>query len=144
MKKVIITSILISLFQLVTMYGQQTGELTLTSNFKVSNELRLDLELEGEISTEYWNKEYVKIEIQIKSDVEKLSVLRCLKSQGRFKVEYTPQRFASILVSMPNLYKTITVNNRKYTEQMTFKVYVPKGILINDLYAVDDLLGRAE
>ena len=144
MKKAILTSILFSLFQLATMQAQHSGKLTLTSCYKNVETFTLDMELEGDLDVTYWDKDYVKIEIQIKSDNGNASILRYLNSLGRYLVDYSSDKYATTMISMPNLPKRVTVNGKKYCEELTFKVYVPQGLLTNDLYVVDDLLVKAE
>lgn len=78
---------------------------------------------------EYVNtdSELITLEMNVKAKTRKHRVFDSLLEGGRYdlKVDFSKER---ISIKFPELKKIITVNKKRFKDQVTLKIYLPKGM----------------
>ena len=122
-------------------YTQEPATITLVSSKNLNNAVELVVDLDGEIISDTWTKDYVRVEIEIKANDISREVIKHLVKKGRFRLKTQELNSESILLYMPNLKLPVYINGNKLSEDISFKISVPKGVtLINRSQA--DLLAQ--
>ena len=111
-------------------YAQEPAIITLVSSKNLKNTTELVVDLDGEINTDTWTKDYVRIEIEIKANDISREVIKHLVRKGRFRLKTQELNSESILLYMPNLKLPVFINGNKLSEDISYKISVPKGIKV--------------
>ena len=106
-------------------FAQESFELNLVTSIKSENASTIQLNLEGKIETEYWDKEYISVEIMVDDNIDKYHISSHLAKENRFKL-VTIKDGDHLFVTMPNRRKFVTVNRKPYYDNLTFKLLIPE------------------
>lgn len=72
------------------------------------------------------DSEFITLEINVSTNTRKYKVVDHLVEKGRYNV--TAKSVGRIMnLRMPNLDKVIRINQKEFTEVITYTIYVPKG-----------------
>lgn len=107
------------------MNAQNVQNLNLITSIKSDNATTVRLNLDGKIETEFWDKDYIMVEIMIDDNMNKHHITSHLAKENRFKLE-TIKNGDQLNVTMPNRRKFVTVNQTRYYDNLTFKLLVPE------------------
>jgi hypothetical protein len=89
------------------------------------------VDLDGEIMTNTWNKnDIVRIEIEIKANNVTRDVVKHLVRKGRFYLQMEYAEEGTVILSMPNLLQKVTINGRALTEDISYRLFVPKNVMV--------------
>jgi len=106
------------------MNAQNSESLNLITSIKSENATTVKLNLEGKIETEFWDKDYISVEIKVDDNINEYHISSHLAKEERFKL-VTTKKGNQLEVDMPNRRKFVTVNSKPYYDNLTFKLLVP-------------------
>ncbi len=109
----------------------------------VSN--KVSFELPGKVETGFWDRKYIKVEIDVKTNLKNNRVFNYLNESGRYKIEKGYDDFCCLVLNLPNIKDKITVNGNDLEESFKFKVMIPWDMEIkqeNDLTVDYNLYGN--
>ena len=112
--------------------AQQDTKLNFTSKVRPLNNSPVLVELNQTSSLQYWDKDYVMIQVMVKVKNQKAATVRQLVKSERYKLAYEQDQFM-LAVSIPNLRKQVQVNGREYQEEISYKVFAPQGTIVANL-----------
>ncbi len=124
-------SILLVCLTILT-YAQEPATITLVSSKNLNGATELVVDLDGEFTTDTWTKDYVRIEIEIKANDVSREVIKHLIRKARFCIKTQNIDSESMRLYMPNLQLPVYINGKKLSEDISYKISVPKGIYITD------------
>ena len=111
-------------------YAQEPATITLVSSKNLNGAVELVVDLDGEINTETWTKDYDRIEIEIKANDVSREVIKHLIRKGRFLLKTQNNDSVSMRLYMPNLQLPVYINGNKLSEDISYKITVPKDVYI--------------
>ncbi len=120
------TLILIGFFSFAQ--EQETVTFVCTKNLHGATDVLLDLN--GDITTEFWDKDYVRVVIQIKSNGATKEVIKHLMTEKRFNISGMKITENTFEISMPNIYLPAFINGQEFQEEISFQVFLPHYTLV--------------
>jgi hypothetical protein len=111
------------------MNAQNSESLNLITSIKSENATTVRLNLEEKIETEFWDKDYISVEIKVDDNINEYHISSHLAKEERFKL-VTTKKGNQLEVDMPNRRKFVTVNSKPYYDNLTFKLLVPANTKI--------------
>jgi len=111
-------------------YAQKQSKLTLSNFQDIYNANALIMNLEGEIITKNWNKDYVLIQMEIRANDVSLEVAKYLVSKERFCLRLLPLEDGSLVLYMPNFQLPVYINGQRLAEDISYQVFVPENITV--------------
>lgn len=111
-------------------YAQEPATITLVSSKNINGATQLVVDLEGEVIADNWTKDYIHIEIEIKANDLSQEVIKHLERIGRFQTKIQNLDLESMRLYMPNLKLPVYINGKKLSEDITYKISVPKNVII--------------
>lgn len=143
-KKSFITALIISLFLTAT-FAQRGLHKTLIATVEPGESNMVFLNLPGEVETQVWDRNYIRIEIELTTNLDNEEVFEYLKKTRRYQVEKSYNNYYSIVLNLPNLMEEIFVNGKALAESFKFKIMTPWEIDVNiddkiDLIKEDDFI----
>ena len=128
--KKLFPSILLILFSSFSYPGEPTI-VTLVSSKNIKDAVELVVDFDGEVITEKWHKDsQVRIEMEIKVNDLSRAVVKHLVTKRRFVIKTQIQDDGSLLLFMPNLKLPVYINGRRLTENISYRILVPKNVLV--------------
>ena len=110
---------------------KEPATVTLVSSKNIHEANELVVYLDGEIITDTWNKDdIIRIEIEIKADDVTRNVVKYLIRKSRFYVKAEKMENGSIFITMPQLAQEVYVNGRRLSEDIIYRILVPKNVLV--------------
>jgi hypothetical protein len=108
--------------------GQAFGqaEATLVKSLP-TNGLTATIELPGEVSSSEWDKDYIRVTINIKAENTTEQILKRLVSIGRYELQNSDKE-GEISISMPKIAHLVTIKGVDLIERFSFEVQLPKGM----------------
>ena len=113
--------ILVSFFS----FAQEQETVTLVCSKNLHGATDVVLDLNGTVTTSFWDKDYVRITIQIKSNGISKEVIRYLMTQKRFNVSGMRVSDYIFEISMPNIELPAFINGQKIQEEVSYHVILP-------------------
>ncbi len=111
-------------------YAQKQSKLTLSNFQDIYNASALIMNLDGEIITKNWNKDYVLIQMEISANDVSLEVAKYLVSKERFCLKLLPLKDGSLVLYMPNFQLPVYINGQRLAEDISYQVFVPENITV--------------
>lgn len=115
--------------------AQQPPLLTLVNSMVSFDATEIVLHLDGNVDINYWNKDYLKIEMDVESSNLTREQLRSLVKLGYLNVK-TIGSANGVAVCMPTEVIPITVNGVKPVYRLSFRLFVP---LASNVRSFNDL-----
>mgnify|MGYP000335808599 CR=1 FL=1 len=100
---------------------------------------KINFLLDGEFEMEFWDKDYISIEIEIKDNQNKHHITKHLASEGRFELRKLNEEDALTIV-MPNRRKKVKVNSMNYEDELTFRILLPHYTTLSNWENTDGLI----
>lgn len=126
-------------FSTITINAQTTEGLTFYQSIKPQEANLTIFELSGYAEVKVWEKDYIMVFTNVKSDDISNASIRELADNGRYKLT-TEMDFNSFLtISQPAPLKSFLVNQNDLNEQITYTVFVPASLDI-ELDMANDML----
>jgi hypothetical protein len=113
-------------------YIHEPAVVTLVSSKKINEASELVVDFDGEIITDTWHKDNlvrVEMEIKVKNEVS-YEVVKLLVRKGRYRINTLEQTDGSLLFFIPNLKDSVFVNGERLTEDISYRLLVPKNVLV--------------
>ena len=123
LKSIFLTILLTLISTLSFAQDQETVTLVCSKNLHGATEVLLDLD--GEVTTEFWDKDYVRVVIQIKSNGVSKEVVKHLMTTKRFNVSGMRINENTFELSMPNITLSAFINGQKLQEEVSFQLFLP-------------------
>ena len=111
-------------------YAQEPATITLVSSKNISQASELYVDLDGEISIDTWAKDNVRVEIEIKANDVSREVIKHLVRKGRFRMKTQITDKETVRLYMPNLQLPVYINGKKLSEEISYKITVPKNVYV--------------
>ena len=128
LKNICFSTVLILLNTII--YAQEPATITLVSSKNLDGATELIVDLDGEVITDTWAKDYIRIEIEIKADDVSREVVKHLVRKGRFRAKAQNLNSESMLLNMPNLQLPVYINGNRLSEDISYKISTPKNVVI--------------
>jgi hypothetical protein len=130
--KNLINAILTSLLILTTLfsYAQESETVTLVCSKDLHGATDVFLDLNGEVTTEFWDKDYIRVVIQIKSNGVSREVVKHLMTIKRFNVSGMRINENTFELSMPNIDLPAFINGQELQEDLSFQLFLPHYTLV--------------
>lgn len=119
-------TLLVLVLGLATQVAAQSQK-TLVKSIAIEDASSVVLALEGKIETSEWNEPYIRIVTNIEVTNFDENILKRLVLVGRYNIETTNVE-GKTLVEMPKIAHFVTIKGVDLQEQLTFEVFVPKGV----------------
>ncbi len=119
--------------------AQDSPLLYLVSDMASNGAAQITLHVDATVEVAYWDHNYLKVEIQVTQSNLSRVQLKSLAAMGFFKVEALGNA-ANLVVNMPSQLIPIQVNGMKPTNEMTFKITVPRYATVMHYGEATDLL----
>jgi len=141
--------IMISLFS-TAIFGQKCLKKVLTTTVQPGESNLVFFNLPGEVDVKVWDRDYIKIEIKVKTNLDNEEVFQYLKESGRYNIEQDYNSYYFLVLNLPNIREEVLVNGNELEESFKFQVTVPWDIDIDpgdqsDLaieYKLDEAVGN--
>ena len=129
-QKSLLTILILSLFTAVT-FAQTGLQKTFTSVVHPGESNMVFFDLPGVVEVQVWDRNYIRVEIDIKTNLKNEEVFNYLKESGRYDIEKGYNTFYLMVLDIPNIREEVLVNNIALLESFKFKVTVPWSIDID-------------
>ena len=126
-KKYLFTTILFSMLSVLS-FAQYELIKTVISSVVPNESNMVFLDLPGEVEIGVWDRNYIKVEIEVKTNLKNEAVFDYLKETGRYKVEKGYNEFCFAVLNLPNIKDQVSVNGCDLEESFKFKVTAPWDI----------------
>ena len=127
-KKVISTTVLI--LMVLFSYAQNQEKITLVSSKNLNGANTLFVDLYGKVQTESWDKDFVRIILEIKTKGVTREVVKHLVSKKRFYINSYKTDQTSLKLSNPNISLPVYINGRQLKEDINYKLYIPHNAIV--------------
>lgn len=97
----------------------------------VGDSADLYVDLDGVVNAEIWDRDYMLIEMEVRASNVTLEVAKYLIGKERFCLKLYPLQDGSLVLYMPNLRLPVFINGKRLSEDVSFKVFVPKCMKVN-------------
>ena len=110
-------------------FAQELTPVTIAYSNSLNGATEVFIDLNGQVSTEFWDKDYIKVIMQIKAKGVSKKVIKYLISKKRFFI--TGKKISDTLykISMPNINKPIFINGQEIQEELSFQIFLPHHTL---------------
>ena len=121
------TILTISLLSTST-FAQSGLQKTLISSILPGESTMVFLDLPGEVEVEVWDRNYIKVEIDVQTNLKNEEVFNYLNESGRYHVTKDFNLYYFMVLNLSNTNEEVTVNKIALQENFKFKVFVPWDI----------------
>ncbi len=121
--KLFSVSILLALT--ISLSAQSESQMILVSQVNSQNLSNIILQLDGETEATYWDKDYMAVEMTINANVKNKATMKCLVQNRRYNLA-KEVIIETLVLSMPELRKKVTVNGIPVEETFSFKIMLPR------------------
>lgn len=132
-QNIILTAVLIAIASIT--HAQIKTQFTATTYAGVTEYLHLP-----NVAIEYHltNDVLITFEMDVTTNTRKNKAFDFLVEEGRYDlaIEHTDKE---LYIKMPNLIKEITINKQQFYDEVTLKVYIPRGIKVSQSTPIIDL-----
>ena len=126
---------LFSLFMLILIsafsYAQEPSAIFISNTQDIQNANELYTDFDGAITATTWDRDYVLIEMEIEANNVSLGVAKYLVSQERFCLKMRQLDSRTMVLSMPKCKHEVYINGQRLIEQISYQVFLPKGVILN-------------
>lgn len=105
--------------------AQDSPLLHLVSDMASGGAAQITLHVDAAVEVACWDRDYLKVEIQVTQSNLNPAQLKSLATMGFFKVEAFGNA-ANLVLNMPGQLIPVQVNGRRPANEMTFKITVPR------------------
>ena len=130
-------------FAFFSVNAQQNNDLTLVKAISAGDAYLLNVELDGEVSVQTWDKTFIRVETSINSNCHSTATLKHLWYEGRYNIARESDAFG-LTINMPALQKKVTINSMEFKDVLTFKIFVPQGMKVNLQHTQQELVAAAK
>lgn len=123
--------LLLSFAFLLLLVGQATSQAktTLVKSLP-TNESSTSINLPGEVVSSEWDKNHIRVTINIQASNTSDQILKRLVSLGRYELK-SVETDGALEISMPKIAHLVTIKGVDLEEIFSFEVQLPKGMKIN-------------
>jgi len=118
------TIIILSFFAAST-FAQTGLQKTFTSVIHPGESNMLFFNLPGAVDVEVWDRNYIRIEIAVKTNLKNEEVFNYLKELGRYEIKQDYNTYYLMVLNIPNINGHVFVNRNELKESFKFKITVP-------------------
>jgi hypothetical protein len=122
----------------VPSFAQTGATKTFTKAFNTEGKGVVRFDLPGDVDLKVWDNPSIRVEIGISLPSSNGSMLNELANIGRYNLSAKPDGDV-LIVSAPNLQKTLKVKGEELKETINFAVFVPKDLQVEVLPTVPEL-----
>lgn len=122
--------------------AQETVTLVSSKNLHGATEIIFDLQ--GEVKTESWDRDFIRIVIEIKTKGVKKETIKHLIAKGHFKIASSKTSNNNLELLSPNVLMPVYINGQKLRKDISYQVFVPQNtavIIKTDELASKNLVG---
>ena len=123
-------SLFLMLLLSVFAYAQNQATLVLGIAQEIEDAKELVANLNGEITSTTWDKDYVHVEMRIKANDINLEIAKYLISMERFCMRAYQFDNGSVVLFMPNYELPVYINGVKLSEETSYQIFVPEGVTV--------------
>jgi len=127
-KNVLLTTALILIASFSFAQEQETVTLVSSKNLNGATEVFVDLQ--GNVQTESWDKDFIRIVLEIKTNGVTREVIKHLMTKKRFKVSSYKEGQDSLQLSNPNLTLPVYINGKRLKESVSYTIFAPRNVLV--------------
>ncbi len=128
--KCLISIIMISLFS-TGIFAQKSLQKVLTTTVQPGESNLVFFDLPGEVEVKVWERNYIKVEITVETNLCNEEVFQYLKESGRYNIKKEYNKYYFLVLNLPNISEEVLVNGTEIEELFKFKVTVPWDIDID-------------
>jgi len=111
-----------------TTFAQSGLQKTLISTVLQGESNMVFFDLPGEVAVEVWDRNYIKVEIDVTTNLENENVFEYLKESGRYDIEKSFNTYYFLELNLSNIREEVRVNHIVLEETFKFKITVPWDI----------------
>ena len=134
------TTLIAVLFSTVT-FAQSGLQKTLITSVLPGESNMVFFDLPGEVEVEVWDRNYIKVEIDIQTNLKNEEVFNYLNESGRYQVTKGYNSYYFLIINLGNIKEEVSVNQIALEESFKFKVTVPWDVDIDPGYNNDLTVG---
>ncbi len=101
-------------------------EVKIATPIAMQGEGKVIINLDDHCYTTFWEKDYIRVQIEVKTNLSKRTTLTHLIAQERYKCKRTTYGQTAML-SFPELKKQVHINSKQLEEVIAIKITVPYG-----------------
>ena len=121
----------------------QTGiQKTLIDTVLLGDSNKVFFDFPGEVNIQTWERDYIKVVIDLKTNLENNNVFEYLIESGRYLIKKDYNTYYFMVLNLENLKEEITVNKIALEESFKFYVMVPWDIDIGVVNAKEMTLNK--
>ena len=117
----------ISLLSVCT-FAQSGLQKTFISSILPGESTLVFLDLPGEVEVEVWDRNYIKVEIDVQTNLKNEAVFNYLNESGRYHVTKDFNSYYFMVLNLSNTKDEVSVNKTALQETFKFKVLIPWDI----------------
>ena len=95
------------------------------------------LAVDGSVEIVEWDQKLVRLVTTIDATNFNEATLKALADAGRYSCSYTNSNDGSMILTMLKAQRSLTIRNVLIKEQYRFKIFVPKGVIVEQVNYVD-------
>ena len=126
-KKILFT-ILMLVVLLSVSFAQEGLQKVFTTVVHPGESNMVFFDLPGEVEVKVWDRDYIKVEIDVATNLKNEEVLEYLKESGRYNIEKGYNTYYLMVLNIPNINEEVLVNRIALEESFKFRVTVPWDI----------------
>lgn len=139
MKNSILLTAAILLCALTNAFTQENENSHFVTMINPEGKTAVNFLIDGTFDTDFWDKDYIKIEILVKDNRGEYHITKHLAGEGRFDLMKVADG-ENLNVFMPNRRKKVTVNGNEYEDELTFKIMLPHYTTLSNWQDTDALV----
>lgn len=125
--KCLFTVLMVGLLSTVS-FSQSGLQKTLISTVLPGESNMVFLDLPGEVEVAVWDRNYIKVEIDVQTNLKNDEVFNYLKETGRYQVSKAYNSYYFLVLNLENVQEKVKVNGIALEESFKFKVTMPWDI----------------
>ena len=140
------TILMICLYS-TSLFAQSGLQKTLISTVSPGESNMIFFDLPGEVEVDVWDRNYIKVEIDIQTNLRNEEIFNYLNESGRYNVTKDYNTYYFMVLNLSNLKEEVTVNKVALEESFKFKVMVPwdidyEALKLNTTSSYDKTMGN--
>ena len=106
-------------------FAQENATITYVCSKNIQGATEVLFDLNGEVTTEFWNNDYAKVVIHIKANGASKEVIKHLMTQKRFNLSGYKSSQETYEISMPYIDLPAFINGNEFKEELSFQLFLP-------------------
>jgi hypothetical protein len=109
----------------------------MVKSYPFSNASSILLAVDGSVEIVEWDQKLVRLVTTIDALNFNEATLKALADAGRYSCSYTNSNDGAMILTMLKAQRSLTIRNVLIKEQYQFKIFVPKGVVVEQVNYVD-------